>query len=553
MLINRICVALAAISILCVASAAADPYCSPGSNSARILTKPAPNALHPDWRGDNFVGTGWTLIPKKIVSNITGRYAYGDLHGSRGGVVNRNIYVLLSEWDCTGVPGSASDTTTATAAAPANLAGFEGTWERLGTQCEASHTHAKGQYFTIAGSTFAPGDGAKCENISLTRYGKDIVEVSGTCRTAEQGPPSAINHRYKLRNGLIDQIAGAAVLARYEKCDVAASDETPPALPCEDGAHARADITSIMLYRPLLEIRHDNVEALARSSENASWNMVKCDDAHRVASIQKVVFGKPTTTTTLEYVDNGSFVKKLVVTSADAAVLTTAFVTRDGDNRVVNVESKGANSQSANAVTFTYDGEKQIGQALDGSTGLVTARWERWLYPDGAVRIWKVIYPAYWYEYQYGSGTGTMLVRYKGDKDGAFWKTTFQHDQWRNLVGEGSIPLKDTSDTVSKTGAYFKGDLVKEFAVMKNGEKHEWQNVYDDQHSYTESQLSVNGRYIAKFVVTRNGSALQGTTAYAPDGHKLVYYPGLAMRYINRDGSPVDGGAFEKSAKGMLW
>src|SRR5882757_6898413 len=67
MLINRICVALAAISILCVASAAADPYCSPGSNSARILTKPAPNALHPDWRGDNFVGTGWTLIPKKIV------------------------------------------------------------------------------------------------------------------------------------------------------------------------------------------------------------------------------------------------------------------------------------------------------------------------------------------------------------------------------------------------------------------------------------------------------------------------------------------------------
>jgi hypothetical protein len=69
---------------------------------------------------------------------------------------------------------------------------------------------------------------------------------------------------------------------------------------------------------------------------------------------------------------------------------------------------------------------------------------------------------------------------------------------------------------VSKTGAYFKGDLVKEVAVMKNGEKREWQNVYDEQRSYKESRLSVNGRYIAKFVVTRNGSALQGTPPMRP-------------------------------------
>jgi hypothetical protein len=93
------------------APASAAPSCSPSSNSARILTKPSPNALHPDWQGDNFVGTGWSLTPKKIISNVTGRYALGDLHGSRGGVVNRNVYVLLSEWDCAGIPGSRSNAT----------------------------------------------------------------------------------------------------------------------------------------------------------------------------------------------------------------------------------------------------------------------------------------------------------------------------------------------------------------------------------------------------------------------------------------------------------
>jgi hypothetical protein len=52
------------------------------NNAARILTKPAPNAIHPDWTGDSFVGTGWTFIPKKVVSNVMGQYALGDLRGS---------------------------------------------------------------------------------------------------------------------------------------------------------------------------------------------------------------------------------------------------------------------------------------------------------------------------------------------------------------------------------------------------------------------------------------------------------------------------------------
>jgi hypothetical protein len=74
--------------------------CSPKTPAARILAKPARNAVHPHWRGDNFVGTGWTFTPRQMVTNTTGSYARGDLHGSRGGVVDRDIFVLLSEWEC---------------------------------------------------------------------------------------------------------------------------------------------------------------------------------------------------------------------------------------------------------------------------------------------------------------------------------------------------------------------------------------------------------------------------------------------------------------------
>jgi hypothetical protein len=531
------------------APASAAPSCSPSSNSARILTKPSPNALHPDWQGDNFVGTGWSLTPKKIISNVTGRYALGDLHGSRSGVVNRNIYVVLSEWDCAGIPGGAS--APASAGATADAANFDGAWERLGTQCEASHTRANGDYFTILASTYAAGCGVTCANISLKRLAENGLEVAANCGPAGGGPLQPVQHRYRLRGGLIEETAGAAVTARYEKCEALAPGDTEAALPCQDGAYGLAEISGA-LYQPVLKIRHD-ANAIQAAAGHASWYAVKCDAAGRVSRIEKFVFGKLTSATVPDYVDSTSFVKSMTISSPDGTLLTTAFITRDGGNRPVKVESKGADGQSKNAATIAYDGSRQIVQVVDGSSGQLTSRWERWFYPDGPARIWKVFYPAYWYEYQYGSPAGNMLVRYKGDKNGAFWKTTFQYDAWQNVVSESSIALNDTSDTLSKTGAYGDGDLVQEAAILKNGDKLEWQTLYDERHSYTESRLTANGRYVVRFVVTRNGSALEGTTAYAPDGRLLVTYPGVSMRYIHRDGSPVDGGAFKKSASGMLW
>ena len=98
-IVYALCIALL---VIYASSVRADSFCAPKDNNARILTKPSPNAVHPDWRGDNFVGTGWSFLPRKIVNTMTGQYAQGSLRGPRGAVVNRRVFILLSEWNCSG-------------------------------------------------------------------------------------------------------------------------------------------------------------------------------------------------------------------------------------------------------------------------------------------------------------------------------------------------------------------------------------------------------------------------------------------------------------------
>ena len=78
----------------------AGSLCSPKDNNARILSAPTPNAIDPQWTGDNFVGTGWSFYVNETVNSRTGMFAKGNLHGSRGGIAQRDVYVLLSEWNC---------------------------------------------------------------------------------------------------------------------------------------------------------------------------------------------------------------------------------------------------------------------------------------------------------------------------------------------------------------------------------------------------------------------------------------------------------------------
>jgi hypothetical protein len=93
-------VATVTLALFDTLPAQAERSCSPNTNAARILAQPSPNAIHPAWRGDAFVGVSWSFLPRRTVSNMTGQYAFGDLLSPRGGVVNRDVYILLSEWQC---------------------------------------------------------------------------------------------------------------------------------------------------------------------------------------------------------------------------------------------------------------------------------------------------------------------------------------------------------------------------------------------------------------------------------------------------------------------
>lgn len=97
-MISRLLILLA--FILFPQIACAEASCNPKDNTARILTGPSPNAIDPQWTGDSFVGTGWSFEVSKIVHGAAGLFAQGNLYGSRGGLAQKDVYILLSEWQC---------------------------------------------------------------------------------------------------------------------------------------------------------------------------------------------------------------------------------------------------------------------------------------------------------------------------------------------------------------------------------------------------------------------------------------------------------------------
>lgn len=75
--------------------------CSPKDNTARILSEPSPNALHPNW-SDGFLGTSFTIALTRRVKAISGEYLEGDLYTPRGNLTERGVFAVASEWDCSG-------------------------------------------------------------------------------------------------------------------------------------------------------------------------------------------------------------------------------------------------------------------------------------------------------------------------------------------------------------------------------------------------------------------------------------------------------------------
>lgn len=92
--------AVLSFASLLLPTAALALQCAPKDNSARILSSPSPNNIHPDWRGDAYVGMSWTFEAYGSAEDGTGRYLRGNLISPRGGLANTDVYILRKEWDC---------------------------------------------------------------------------------------------------------------------------------------------------------------------------------------------------------------------------------------------------------------------------------------------------------------------------------------------------------------------------------------------------------------------------------------------------------------------
>jgi hypothetical protein len=77
--------------------------CSPKDNMARILKSAHPLDLAPNWTGANYIGTGWTFMPKRYVVDPDlqgGIYLEGNLITTRGATLPDDLFILYAEWDC---------------------------------------------------------------------------------------------------------------------------------------------------------------------------------------------------------------------------------------------------------------------------------------------------------------------------------------------------------------------------------------------------------------------------------------------------------------------
>ena len=77
--------------------------CAPKDNMARVLKSPHPLDLAPNWTGKNYIGTGWTFMPKRYVvdPDLQGAiYLEGNLITTRGATLPDDLFILYAEWDC---------------------------------------------------------------------------------------------------------------------------------------------------------------------------------------------------------------------------------------------------------------------------------------------------------------------------------------------------------------------------------------------------------------------------------------------------------------------
>ena len=95
-------VAVGALTLSSGAFAAEQHYAvwNAKDNTAHILQSANPNDIHPDWRGEAYVGMGQGFVPRMRKKTDTGLYLKGDLYSTRGSILNKNVWIIAKEWTC---------------------------------------------------------------------------------------------------------------------------------------------------------------------------------------------------------------------------------------------------------------------------------------------------------------------------------------------------------------------------------------------------------------------------------------------------------------------
>jgi hypothetical protein len=74
--------------------------CAPKDVTARILKSPNPNDVASHWSGESRIGLSWSFIVRRSLKTEGGAFLQGDLISPRGGITDRNVFILENEWNC---------------------------------------------------------------------------------------------------------------------------------------------------------------------------------------------------------------------------------------------------------------------------------------------------------------------------------------------------------------------------------------------------------------------------------------------------------------------
>ena len=78
---------------------AVDLGLAPNIYNAKVLSRPNPASIHPDWEQSK-LGKAWSLFATKKITNKLGVFYEGDLVSPRGGKMeNGPYYFIASEWE----------------------------------------------------------------------------------------------------------------------------------------------------------------------------------------------------------------------------------------------------------------------------------------------------------------------------------------------------------------------------------------------------------------------------------------------------------------------